>query len=210
MSITDRYRFVFSSLSANKVQKPDLVVVTKERSIEQISAVIELGHVRFGENRVIDACQKWSEVKSKNPNVILHLIGHLQTNKVKEALQLFDVFETIDSLRLAEEIAKVCDKVEIDISKKKFFLQINVGCEEQKTGLEIDKVEYFLQNTPLQISGFMCIPPNDQNTPFYFLMLKKLAEKHSIKELSMGMSKDFQQAIALGSTNVRVGSFIFE
>jgi PLP dependent protein len=185
----------------------NFVAVSKMAHKEQILLAINHGQLCFGENRVADACEKFIPLKLMYPNLSLHLIGHLQKNKVSQAVKIFDVIETIDSLHLATLV----NKEELKQGRAlKYFAQVNIGGEAQKTGLDPKELKSFLQNSPIKISGLMCIPPLSDNTAFYFLLLKKLAKDNGLSEISMGMSADYKLAIELGATNIRLGSVIFK
>jgi hypothetical protein len=195
----------------NQNTKNSLIVVTKNTDIEKIKSIIDLGQVDFGENRVKDASIKWSNIlKDQNNKVKLHLIGKLQSNKVKDAIKIFDYIHTLDSIKLATSL----DNEEKLISKKlKYFIQVNIGNELQKNGvLEKDLfqlLDYCRKSTDLDVIGLMCIPPISKEPSFYFKNLQELAYKNNLNELSCGMSSDYSQAIKFGSTYVRIGSKIF-
>ncbi len=185
----------------------NLIAVSKMTSTEQILLAIGQGQLCFGENRVADACEKFIPLKLSYPSLRLHLIGHLQKNKVKQAVEVFDVIETVDSL----ELASMLYKEELKQGRAlKYFAQVNIGGEAQKTGLNPKELKSFLQNSPIKISGLMCIPPVSDNTAFYFLLLNKLAKDNGLSEVSMGMSADYKLAMELGATNIRLGSVIFK
>ena len=185
----------------------NFVAVSKMAHKEQILLAINHGQLCFGENRVADACEKFIPLKLMYPNLSLHLIGHLQKNKVSQAVKIFDVIVTIDSLHLAT----LLNKEELKQGRAlKYFAQVNIGGETQKTGLDPKELKSFLQNSPIKISGLMCIPPLSDNTAFYFLLLNKLAKDNGLSEISMGMSADYKLAIELGATNIRLGSVIFK
>ena len=185
-----------------------LVAVSKTFMAEDIEPVIIAGQRVFGENRVQESIQKWPVLKKTYPDLVLHLIGPLQSNKVKEALGLFDVIETVDRPSLVEALAKEWSK---STRKPKLFVQVNIGEEAQKAGVPIKELPDLLkmaQEAGLPIEGLMCIPPaGDPPSPYFALL--KLAADHGLKHLSMGMSADFAEAIQLGATHVRVGSAIF-
>ena len=195
----------------NQNTKNSLIVVTKNTDVEKIKSIIDLGQVDFGENRVKDASIKWSNIlKDQNNKVKLHLIGKLQSNKVKDAIKIFDYIHTLDSIKLAKSL----DNEERLISKKlKYFIQVNIGNELQKNGvLEKDLfqlLDYCRKSTDLDVIGLMCIPPISKEPSFYFKNLQELAYKNNLNELSCGMSSDYSQAIKFGSTYVRIGSKIF-
>ena len=195
----------------NQNTKNSLIVVTKNTDVEKIKSIIDLGQVDFGENRVKDASIKWSNIlKDQNNKLKLHLIGKLQSNKVKDAIKIFDYIHTLDSIKLAKSL----DNEERLISKKlKYFIQVNIGNELQKNGvLEKDLfqlLDYCRKSTDLDVIGLMCIPPISKEPSFYFKNLQELAYKNNLNELSCGMSSDYSQAIKFGSTYVRIGSKIF-
>jgi len=195
-----------NSLSYNAIK---IIAVSKTFSIEKIIPLIDYGHLDFGENKVQEAIEKWTEIKIQKENLNLHLIGRLQTNKVKFAVNLFNYIHSLDSLKLAKKIAEE----EIKQSKKvKIFIQVNLENEIQKSGVLIDKLEELYRyalSLNLNIIGLMCIPPESKNPEIYFKKLKLLNDKLGLKELSMGMSSDFIQAIENQSTYIRVGSNIF-
>lgn len=186
-----------------------LVAVSKFHSAEAIQEALLAGHRTYGENRVQEAADKWPALKNEHPDICLHLIGPLQSNKAKQALELFDVIETIDRPKLVDEITKHLPK----LSKTPlFYVQVNVGDESQKAGVAIEELDTLLAyctKKGLAIAGLMCIPPVDQPPAPYFALLRKLANQHHINHLSMGMSGDFEEAISLGATHVRVGTAIF-
>ena len=190
----------------------NLVAVSKTFSAEKIELILNLGHRVFGENRVQEAVEKWPELKKKFDNVELHLIGPLQSNKAKIALEIFDVIQTLDREKIVLKIKEFKESYENKKSHK-FFIQVNTGNEEQKAGIEPDKLTDFVSwcknDVNLDISGLMCIPPINESSAKHFKILSSLAEKSSLKFLSMGMSMDFKEAIEFGATHVRVGSGIF-
>ena len=193
-----------------KYPLPKLVAVSKKQNDEKVIEALEAGHKIFGENRVQEAQQRWALKIQKYKNLEIRLIGPLQTNKVKQALNLFDVIETIDREKLAKEIAK---KFYENVKTKSFFIQINTGSEIQKSGIEPTQsdsfIKYCKEDLKLPVVGLMCIPPLDEEPAMHFALLKKIAERNNLKELSMGMSDDFKEAVKFGATSVRVGSAIF-
>jgi pyridoxal phosphate enzyme (YggS family) len=194
-----------SVLSSNT----SLIVVSKNQTIESILKIVKTGQVDFGENRAQEALQKWDKVIASNPNVRLHFIGPLQTNKVKSVFKLFHYIHSLDSERLA---IKFSEEEKINQKKLKYFVQINLGEELQKSGIHPSKLTNFInfcKKLELNILGLMCIPPVNNDAKIYFSELKKLALKNNLQELSMGMSNDYKDAISLGSTWVRIGSEIF-
>ena len=197
------------SLSNNLIKLPNIIAVSKTFKLEQIMPLINYGHLHFGENKVQEAVEKWTNIKKGNKNIKLHLIGRLQTNKVKIAVQLFDYIHSLDSKKLADKIS--FQQKEQDI-KTKIFIQVNIGNEDQKSGISIDETRDFYnycKQINLDILGLMCIPPNNEDSSKYFEEMKKLKEKLDLQELSMGMSSDYLTAIEKGSTFVRIGSNIF-
>jgi PLP dependent protein len=187
-----------------------LIVVTKKFNEEMIRPVLDLGHLDFGENRIQESINKWPRILEDYKNITLHLIGPLQTNKTKECLGLFDVLHTLDRVKLASAIDK---EVNVNIVPKKIYMQINTGLEEQKSGVLPHRIESFLEDikhiNSFDVSGLMCIPPVDEEASIHFSFLKKLSDKYNLKDLSMGMTGDFEKAILFGSTSVRIGSGIF-
>ena len=201
-----------ASLKGANRQRDDvqLIAVSKVQPVEKIEAALVEGHRLFGENRVQEAALKWPALKTKYPNAKLHLIGPLQTNKVKDAIMLFDVIETLDRLKLAEEIKKQSVKKGSDIT---CYVQVNTGEEQQKAGVfpaEADEfVRYCQKTVGLNIKGLMCIPPINEEPALHFNLLAAIAGRLNLPTLSMGMSDDFETAIAFGATHVRIGSSIF-
>ena len=186
-----------------------IIAVSKTFPIENILPLIEHGHLHYGENKVQEALDKWTEIKNKNNDIKLHLIGKLQTNKVKFALGIFDYIHSVDSEKLAIKISEEQIKQE---KKPKIFIQVNIGNEEQKSGINENKlIDFckFCKNLNLDIIGTMCIPPNYGNTEKYFSKMNKINQESNFKELSMGMSGDYLEAIKNDATYIRVGSKIF-
>jgi len=186
-----------------------IIAVSKTFPFEAIMPLIEYGHLDFGENKVQEAINKWTEIKLAKPNIKLHLIGKLQTNKVKQALKLFDYIHSVDTKKLAKKIADE----ELKQNKKiKIFLQINIGNEEQKSGINKDYLnEFYLycKNLNLDVVGLMCIPPAEAKSEIFFKEMALLTKKLDLKELSMGMSADYIEAAKNSSTYLRIGSDIF-
>ena len=187
-----------------------LVAVTKTFPISHILPVINEGHNDFGENKVQEAMEKWTPIKQDFPKIKLHLIGKLQTNKVKFVLPLFDYIHSLDSVKLANKIAE--EQVKKNF-KPKIFIQINIGEETQKGGIEVSNLESFykkcVEELELNIIGLMCIPPFEKDTKPYFIKMRELSKNLNLKDISMGMSDDYLEAIKQGSTFIRVGSKIF-
>ena len=208
MNVLENYQKIINnvrSISSNA----NLVVVCKNQTMDRIKILLDHGHVHFAENRVQEAEMKWSGLNLKN--IQLHLIGGLQSNKAKQAFKLFNYIHSLDS----EKLAKTFSSLETTNHKKiKYFIQVNIGDELQKNGINIsqvtDFVNYCVNDLKLNILGLMCIPPVSESPESYFLKLKELNINNNLKELSMGMSNDFEIAIKCGSTFVRVGSSIFK
>lgn len=201
---------IHKSSNFAKHPTPKLVVVSKKQNEEKVIEALNSGQRNFGENRVQEAEKRWSSKISQYKNLQIRLIGPLQTNKVKQALNLFDVIETIDREKLAKEIAK---KFNNNVKTKSFLIQINTGSEIQKSGidpLQSDNfIKYCKEDLGLPVIGLMCIPPLNEEPAMHFALLKKIADRNNLKELSMGMSNDFKEAVKFGATSVRVGSAIF-
>jgi len=212
----DNLKLVKDAISAAErdAQRPpgsvDLVAVSKTFDADAIRPVIEAGQRVFGENRVQEAQGKWPGLKAGYPDIVLHLIGPLQSNKAKDAVALFDVIETVDREKIAAELAK---EIASQGRRPQLYVQVNTGLEEQKAGIDPRDAVAFVARCrdvhKLAIAGLMCIPPADENPGPHFALLQKLARQAGVLTLSMGMSGDYETAIAFGATNVRVGSAIF-
>jgi len=188
---------------------PKVIAVSKTFKLEKILPLIEYGHLDYGENKVQEAIEKWSEIKLKKQNIKLHLIGNLQTNKVKHALKIFDYIHSVDSMKLAKKIADEQNKQNKNL---KLFIQVNIGNEEQKSGIKVDQIKdliTFSKQLNLNIIGLMCIPPANQDPDKYFKEMKILCKKFNLQEISMGMSSDYLKAVENSSTYLRIGSSIF-
>jgi pyridoxal phosphate enzyme (YggS family) len=188
---------------------PKVIAVSKTFELEKILPLIEYGHLDYGENKVQEAIDKWSEIKKKKQNIKLHLIGKLQTNKVKHAIKLFDYIHSLDSIKLAKKIA---DEQLKQNKNLKLFIQVNIGNEEQKSGIKIDQIKDLItlsKQLNLNVVGLMCIPPLNEEPEKYFKEIKSLNEKYKLKEISMGMSSDYLKAVENSSTYLRIGSSIF-
>jgi pyridoxal phosphate enzyme (YggS family) len=186
-----------------------LIAVSKVQPLDRVIAVLAQGHRIFGENKVQEAAGKWPELRDRFPDVELHLIGPLQTNKARQAMELFDVIETLDRPKLAHTIARLKDELG---HCPRLFVQVNTGEEDQKAGVMPSDADAFIAECRalgLEIDGLMCIPPADEEPSLHFALLAKIAARNGIDGLSMGMSGDFESAIAQGATHVRVGSAIF-
>ena len=207
LDIEKNIKVHLNELKINNYSK--VIAVSKTFKIDKILPLIDYGHVDFGENKVQEAFEKWTEIKKKNPKIKLHMIGKLQTNKVKLAVQLFDYIHSVDSEKLAKKIADE----QIKTNKKiKIFLQVNIGNENQKSGInknDINKIASFCKENNLDLIGLMCIPPVHIDSEDYFNEMKQLNKSLGFKELSMGMSSDFLKAVKNLSTFVRIGSGIF-
>ena len=189
---------------------PQIIAVSKTFSLNQITPLLDFGHLHFGENKVQEADHKWKDVKKKYKNVQLHMLGKLQTNKAKIAVKIFDYIHSLDNAKLA---SKIC-QFEKELNKKVYlFIQVNIAEETQKSGILIKDLQnfydYCTKELSLNIIGLMCMPPADLDPKNYFTMLKKNSEILDLKNLSMGMSNDFEQAIICGATHLRLGSIIF-
>lgn len=187
-----------------------LIVVSKTFSSDEIIPVLETGHRVFGENRVQEAAQKWPALRDRFGNLELHLIGPLQTNKISDAISLFDVIETLDREKLARAFAREKEK---GVSLPDLYVQVNTGAEPQKAGVLPQDADAFIalcrDDLALPVRGLMCIPPVDEEPALHFMLLEKIAKRNRLPILSMGMSADFETAIEFGATHVRVGSAIF-
>ena len=195
--------------SLNIVNLPKIIAVSKTFNIDKILPLIDYGHIDFGENKVQEAIDKWQVIKSKNSKIKLHMIGKLQTNKVKYVVKLFDYIHSVDSEKLAKKIADEQEK----ISKKiKIFIQVNIGDEKQKSGIEKKEVSNLIsycKKINLDVVGLMCLPPADKDSSLYFYEMNLLNNSFGFSELSMGMSSDYIDALKNSATYVRIGSSIF-
>lgn len=192
---------------------PVVVVVSKTQPPEAIEEVLALGFRHFGENRVQEALGKWPALRQRYPDVVLHLIGNLQTNKAKEALGLFDVIHTVDRPSLLEKIVRLreADPTNTSTRTKEFFVEVNLGDEAQKAGVALPQADAFITaaQQALPLSGLMAIPPRDQPPAPAFRALADLARRHHLHGLSMGMSGDWEEALACGATHLRLGTAVF-
>ena len=189
---------------------PQIIAVTKTFPLSQITPLLEMGHIHFGENKVQEAEAKWLQLKNEYKNLQLHMLGKLQTNKAKKAVNLFNYIHSLDNTKLAEKISQF----EKELNKKiKLFIQVNIAEENQKTGIVLNDLntfyKYCTQDLSLNIIGLMCLPPTDSKSQEYFQILRKKSEKLNLKNLSMGMSTDYEDAILYGSTYIRIGTAIF-
>ena len=209
-----KYKDIISAIN-RKIEEqkinltPKVIAVSKTFKLEKILPLIEYGHLDYGENKVQEAIDKWSAIKLKKPNIKLHLIGKLQTNKVKHAVKIFDFIHSVDSIKLAKKIVDEQHKQNKNI---KLFIQVNIGNEEQKSGVKVDKIEeliIFSKEANLNVIGLMCIPPANEDPDKYFNEIKTLSKKFNLSEISMGMSSDYLKAVENHSTYLRIGSSIF-
>jgi pyridoxal phosphate enzyme (YggS family) len=210
MDIIKNFNLLLDEIKNISNQKINLVAVTKNFNLDHIKPLINIGHVHFGENRVQEAITKWSLEKKIKPQIQIHLIGKLQSNKVRDALNIFDYIHSLDTKKLAILLNEEENKKKIKI---KYFIQVNIGSEKQKSGVMLDELDDLINfcksQTKLNIIGLMCIPPLSGDSLHYFKILRELAKKNNLAQLSMGMSGDYIQAIKCGSTFLRVGSKIF-
>jgi pyridoxal phosphate enzyme (YggS family) len=209
MNYLEKFKDIKEEIYSIK-KNANLIVVTKNQTFEKILDIVNLGHLHFGENRIQEAKNKWSSYLKTNSNIKLHLIGKLQSNKVKEAFDLFTFIHTLDNEKLAKkfsELEKQSDK------KNKYFIQVNIGNEQQKNGIAIDSLKDFVNlcrnDMKLNIIGLMCIPPMELDPNPFFKMMQDLNIKNNLLELSMGMSSDYKEALANGSSFTRIGSAVF-
>ena len=207
LNIQNNIKDYLDKLGIKKLTK--VIAVSKTFDIEKILPLIDYGHLDYGENKVQEAIEKWTKIKKDNKEIRLHMIGKLQTNKVKFAVQIFDYIHSVDSEKLAKKIADE----QLKINKKiKIFLQVNIGDENQKSGInknDINKLVSFCNGLKLEVIGLMCIPPLNNNPEKYFNEMRQINNQYGFTELSMGMSSDYLQAVKNHSTYVRIGSNIF-
>ena len=207
INIQKKIDLSLDTLTINKV--PKIIAVSKTFGMGKISPLIDQGHLDFGENKVQEAIEKWSDVKSNNTNIKLHLIGGLQTNKVKSAVKLFDFIHSVDSEKLAK---KISDEQKKQKKELKIFIQVNIGDEQQKSGVDkssVSNLYSYCKTLNLNVVGLMCIPPFEKPPEKFFKELNILNKNLNLSELSMGMSSDYLDAIRNGATYVRIGSNIF-
>jgi pyridoxal phosphate enzyme (YggS family) len=209
MSVIDNLNEIRKSINSSS-SNANIIVVSKNFSLNSIQPLIDVGHIHFGENRVQEAIEKWSSILLTKVNLQLHLVGKLQTNKVKDALKIFSFIHSLDREKLAIDLKKEEDRSGKTI---KYFIQINFDKQLHKSGIDIteadDFIDYCRNQLNLNIIGLMCLPPLEFNPDLYFKQLANLAKKKSLNQLSMGMSADYQVAVRAGATYVRVGSAIF-
>ncbi len=209
--IVERFDKIKSKIKeTNNTRSIEIVAVSKTFSLNHIMPLINYGHLHFGENKVQEASSKWSEIKNVKKNLQLHMIGKLQSNKAKKAVELFDYIHSLDSQKLADVLSKCQNEFNKSI---KYFIQVNIGNESQKSGISFNEVDdfynYCTREKKMNILGLMAIPPNDKKTDEYFKLLSDLNYSLGLKELSIGMSSDYINAIKFKSTFLRIGSSIF-
>jgi len=206
-SIIERFENIKSLVNNSNVK---IIAVSKTFTYDHIKPLIDNGHLHFGENKVQEAQFKWQSLKKNYPNINLHMIGKLQSNKAKEAVNLFDYIHSLDNQKLANFLAKYEN---VANKKLKYFIQVNVGREKQKSGIGIELLDDFyyhcIKDLNLNVIGLMAIPPNDGNEVIHFKNLMELTKTLGLKELSMGMSADYQEALKYDATFIRIGSSIF-
>ncbi len=209
--IIERYNKIKSNIDAiSNTKLVNIIAVSKTFTLEHIHPLIEHGHIHFGENKVQEALAKWTDQKKINSSLKLHMIGKLQSNKAKDAVKLFDYIHSLDNQKLADTLARH----QLNLNKKlKYFIQVNIGNEIQKSGIPVNELDafynYCINEIKLEIIGLMIIPPNDNKPEKYFKSLNELNKSLELKNLSMGMSADYIEAVKHGSNYVRIGSSIF-
>ena len=209
--IVERFNKIKSNISKiNNSSASKIIAISKTFPLEHIMPLIELGHNHFGENKVQEAETKWNKIKKEKNNLRLHMVGKLQSNKAKKAVEIFDYIHSLDSQKLADILSKSQDEINKSIN---YFIQVNIGSESQKAGIQYNEVDQFYtyctKEKKMNIVGLMAIPPNDENTEKYFKSLSELNSSLGLKELSMGMSSDYMKAINYKATYLRIGSAIF-
>ena len=210
-TIVERYNKIKSNIISLKPNKPvNIIAVSKTFPLTHIKPLVDYGHTHFGENKVQEAISKWKDVKKEKDNIILHMIGKLQTNKAKDAVKIFNYIHSLDNQKLADILAKTQSNENKNLN---YFIQVNIGNENQKSGIPINELDAFYNycnnEIKLNIIGLMVIPPNDNNTKKYFKYLNELNKSLALKELSMGMSADYLDAVNFEATYVRIGTSIF-
>ena len=207
LDVQNNIKFYLNKFKINS--HPKIIAVSKTFSMDKILPLIEYGHSDFGENKVQETLEKWSEIKKSNSQINLHMIGRLQTNKVKHAVQIFDYIHSVDNKKLAKKISEEQNKINKSI---KIFLQVNIGDENQKSGINKKEIEHlgsYCKEIGLNVIGLMCIPPINRDPEIFFEKMNKLNKAMGYFELSMGMSSDFLIAIRYSATYLRIGSSIF-
>ena len=209
--IIERFKKIKTNINNLNLQhNVKVVAVSKTFPLEHVKPLVDFGHLHFGENKVQEAQAKWQTVKKINKDLKLHMVGKLQSNKVKQALEIFDYIHSLDNQKLAD----ILKKNEINFNKKlKYFIQVNLGNEIQKSGIRVNELDefynYCVNENNLNVIGLMVLPPNDNKQNLYFKTMKELNSSLNLKELSMGMSSDYLEAIKFSATYVRIGSSIF-
>ena len=212
--IIKRYQDTISLIKSNiennqNLKFPNIIAVSKTFKLEKILPLIDHGHIDYGENKVQEAIEKWTSIKEKKPHIKLHLIGRLQTNKVKFAIKIFDYIHSLDSIKLAKKIA---DEEKKQNKKTQLFIQVNIGNEDQKSGVDLKNLtdlHNYCKELDLNVIGLMCIPPFGEDSGKYFKEMNILNKKLNLPNLSMGMSSDYLKAVENSATHVRIGSNIF-
>ncbi|MDC3104643.1 YggS family pyridoxal phosphate-dependent enzyme [Candidatus Pelagibacter bacterium] len=209
--IVDRFNKIKSNIAKiDKTNSSKIVAVSKTFSLEHIMPLINFGHVHYGENKVQEADAKWSQIKKNKSDLKLHMVGKLQSNKAKKAVEIFDYIHSLDSQKLADTLSKCQNAINKSIN---YFIQVNIGNEKQKSGIPYNEVDQFysycVKEKKMNILGLMIIPPNDDKTKAYFQSISELNLSLGLKELSMGMSADYMDAIKFRATYLRIGSLIF-
>ena len=210
-TIVERYNKIKSNLVLLKPVNPvNIIAVSKTFPLDHIKPILDAGHMHFGENKVQEAIAKWSSLKSQMKSLKLHMIGKLQSNKAKDAVKLFDYIHSLDNQKLAD----LCSRHQLTLKiKLKYFIQVNIANEMQKSGVPVNEIDsfynYCVKEINLDVIGLMIIPPNDNQPEKYFKSLNDLKNSLALKELSMGMSQDYEIAVKYGATFVRIGSSIF-
>ena len=209
--IIERFKKIQSNISKiGNTNGLKIIAISKTFSLDYIMPLIELGHNHFGENKVQEAETKWNKIKKEKNNLRLHMVGKLQSNKAKKAVEIFDYIHSLDSQKFADILSKSQDEINKSIN---YFIQVNIGSESQKAGIQYNEVDQFYtyctKEKKMNIVGLMAIPPNDENTEKYFKSLSELNSSLGLKELSMGMSSDYMKAINYKATYLRIGSAIF-
>ena len=209
--IVERFNKIKSNISKiDNANALKIIAISKTFSLDHIMPLIELGHDHFGENKVQEADTKWHKVKKEKKNLRLHMVGKLQSNKAKKAVEIFDYIHSLENQKLADILSKCQNEINKSIN---YFIQVNIGNESQKAGIQYNEVDQFYnyctREKKMNIIGLMAIPPNDENTEKYFKSLSELNSSLGLKELSMGMSSDYMKAINYKATYLRIGSAIF-
>tara|TARA_Y100000992_G_scaffold285435_1_gene236396 strand:- start:917 stop:1570 length:654 start_codon:yes stop_codon:yes gene_type:complete len=209
--IVDRFKKIKSNINSLDNSKTiNIVAISKTFSIEHIKPLLNIGHDHFGENKVQEAISKWKEIKKNDSNLKLHMVGKLQSNKSKKAVELFDFIHSLDNKKLADSLSKA----ELETKRNiKYFIQVNIGNEDQKSGISLNDLNNFFsyctKEKKLNVIGLMCIPPNDNNEEKYFEIMSEKNKLLNLKNLSMGMSSDYLKAIKYHANFLRIGSGIF-